>query len=913
MPLEHKKRTQSFQDLAAGIISPPEQRPPPSQPPAHEAERHRQRSVSGSSTPLVSSGRLSEALGSTAALPPEEEEHRRQLLWSLMSSYLSRDVTSIQRYIANHLEYSLARTRHSFDRFGAYQATALSVRDRLIEAWNDTQQHFTELDCKRTYYLSMEFLMGRYLDNALVNLGVREQYKEALLELGFDLTAVEAEERDPGLGNGGLGRLAACFLDSIATLNLPGWGYGIRYKYGMFEQRIKNGFQVEMPDFWLTHGNPFEIERLDVTYPVYFGGHVSQFTDERGRQRFRWQAGEVVRAVAFDNPIPGFDTYNCVNLRLWDSKPATEFDLAAFNEGDYYSTLERRQTSESIAAVLYPNDNTDAGKELRLKQQFFFVSATLQDIIRRFLKKTRPLTELPTKVSVQLNDTHPTIGVVELLRIMLDDYGYGWEESWRTVTAVYSYTNHTVLPEALEKWPVPLFERMLPRHLQLIYEINHRHLRQFVQRAGNDDALLERVSIIQEGHPKMVRMAQLAVVGSHTVNGVAEMHSALVKTRLFPDFHRLEPNKFVNMTNGVTPRRWILEANPALSAVLSRWLESDDWVLELDALRALEHAADNPDLQRDFAEAKLENKKRLAAYIKSETGHDVDVHALFDVHIKRIHEYKRQLLNVLGVIARYNEIKAGNTSGMVPRVVLFGGKAAAGYAQAKRIVRLINGVAAVINNDPEVSELLKVFFLPNYNVTLAELMIPASDVSQHISTAGTEASGTSNMKFVMNGGLIIGTMDGANIEIGEETGAQRNMFTFGLRADEVDEARAQLKYGGWQCTDARYRQATEQIARGMYCGAETHGDILRALEPPNDYYLVSRDFCAYMDAQRRVDAAFREQRAWLRMCVQSAARMGKFSSDRTVGQYAARIWRIEPAPFTPSSVAYKEPVDGVAP
>jgi starch phosphorylase len=895
MPFEHRHRTASFQDLAAGVVSPPEMRPQPL-------------AVSGSTTP-VGVESLSKVLG-TIELSQEEEERRRQLLWSLMSSYLARDVSSIQKYVVNHLEYSLARTRYNFDRSGAYHATALSVRDRLIEAWNDTQQYFTEKDCRRVYYLSLEFLMGRFLDNALINLGLREQYKEALIELGFDLDEVESEEREPGLGNGGLGRLAACFLDSIATLNYPGWGYGIRYRYGMFEQRIKNGYQLELPDFWLTRGNPFEIERLDVSYPVYFGGDVSQYTDNQGRLRFKWNPAEVVLAVAFDSPIPGYDTYNCINLRLWDSKPAREFDLSSFNVGDYYKILEMRQTSETLSAVLYPNDSTEAGKELRLKQQYFFVSATLQDIIRRFLKKDRPLTQLAEKVCIQLNDTHPTIGIVELMRLLLDENGLGWTEAWKTVKAVFSYTNHTVLPEALEKWPVPLMERLLPRHMQLIYEINFRHLQDYSRMSNNDGHVLEQVSIIEESFPKMVRMAQLAVVGSHTVNGVAEIHSELVRTRLFPDFNRYEPKKFTNVTNGVTPRRWILEANPALSAVFSRWTESDDWILDLNHVRQLEQYAENPDLQREFFEAKKENKRRLAEYIREKNGVHVDVNALFDIQVKRIHEYKRQLLNILGVIARYNMIKSGRRD-LVPRVFIFGGKAAAGYAQAKRIIRLINGVADVVNNDPDVGDLLKVVFLENYSVSLAELIIPASDISEHISTAGMEASGTSNMKFVMNGGLIIGTMDGANIEIREEVGPE-NIFIFGLLANEIDQARNELKYRGWRCADQRFQNAVAQISRGMYCGPDTFQEIVRALDPPNDFYLVSRDFASYMEAQDRVDAAYKDQRGWLAKCIVSTARMGKFSSDRSIHEYAERIWHIEPCAFTPSSITYKEPVEGVS-
>lgn len=818
-----------------------------------------------------------------------------------MSQYLARDVPAIQKQIVNHVEYTLARTRYNMDSFGAYQATARSVRDRLVESWNDTQQYFTERDVKRVYYLSLEFLMGRYLTNALINVGIKSQFVEALKGIGFEMERVATEERDPGLGNGGLGRLAACFMDSLATLNYPAWGYGIRYKYGMFEQRIVNGHQIEIPDYWLAHGNPWEIERLDVTYPVRFCGHV-----EFSNDCFKWVGGEIVRAVAYDSPIPGYDTYNTLNLRLWSAQPAKEFDLASFSRGDYYGAIASKEASEKISSVLYPNDSTEAGKELRLKQQFFFVSATLQDVVRRFKKVNRPLTDLPSKVAIQLNDTHPTIGIVELMRILMDVEGFGWTASWNTVKKVFSYTNHTVLPEALEKWSVSLMEKLLPRHMQIIFEINRRHLEATAQKYPNDGQKLQRMSIIEDGYPKMVRMAELAVVGSHTVNGVAAIHSDLVKTRLFPDFAK-DGYRILNMTNGVTPRRWVQQANPSLSAIISRWVETDEWIVNFELARGLEKYVNNADLQREFKESKLENKKRLAAVIKSHFNVEVNTEALFDIQIKRIHEYKRQLLNILGVICRYNAIKRMNEeqkANAVPKVVVIGGKAAASYTQAKHFIRLISGVSQVVNNDPAIGDLLKVFFLPNYNVTLAEVIIPANDISQHISTAGMEASGTSNMKFVMNGGLIIGTMDGANVEIREEVGDD-NIFVFGLLTPEIDQARNHLKYGDYKVKDDRLSEATRQIQSNTFCKSETSVPILNALKPYNDYYLVTRDFTSYMEAMDRVDEAFKDKNAWIKKTITAVARMGKFSSDRTIRQYAEQIWDIESTPFIPGSMSYK--------
>ncbi|KAA8495610.1 Glycogen phosphorylase 1 [Porphyridium purpureum] len=867
------KRTASFQDLHKGHVSEPEAR------------------YSGTGHTTPNDG-------------VETSEKRNMLLTSLMSQYLSREPQAIQRQIVNHVEYTLARTRYNFDAFGAYQATSLSVRDRLLESWNDTQQFFTERDVKRVYYLSLEFLMGRYLQNALVNMGVRSNFEEALLGLGYKLEDLLEQERDPGLGNGGLGRLAACFMDSLATLNYPGWGYGIRYKYGMFYQKISaEGYQIEVPDYWLTHGNPWEVERLDVTYPVRFFGHI-----EWSDKGILWTGGEVVRAIAYDSPIPGYDTYNTLNLRLWSAAPATEFDLDSFSRGDYFGAIANKEASEKISSVLYPNDSTDAGKELRLKQQYFFVSATLQDAVRRFLKKDRPLTELHTKVAIQLNDTHPTIAIVELMRIMMDERGYGWTASWETVQKVFSYTNHTVLPEALEKWQVPLMEKLLPRHMQIIYEINRRFLEVIAKKYPGDGQKLQRMSIIEDGYPKMVRMANLAVVGTHCVNGVAAIHSGLVRQNLFPDFVE-EGYQIVNVTNGVTPRRWLQQANPALSEVISRWLETDDWVGNYEYCKGLEQYVDNADLQREFADAKMVNKKTLAALVKATFGEEINCDALFDIQIKRIHEYKRQLLNILGVIARYNKLKRmshAEREQQVERVHFFGGKAAASYVQAKNIIRLITGVQHVINADADTNKYLKCFFMPNYNVTLAETLIPANDVSEHISTAGLEASGTSNMKFVMNGGIIIGTMDGANIEIREQVGDDQ-IFIFGLHTPEIEDARNALKYGQYKVHDARLDEAINQIKSGMFCSQETAGPIVRALEPYNDFYLVARDFSSYMEAQDRVDAAYKDSSSWIKRCILAVARMGFFSSDRTIHDYAEKIWGIEATPFVPGSISFKDP------
>lgn len=824
-------------------------------------------------------------------------ETRREELWKLMSTYIGKDVPTIQRQIVNHVEYTLARTRYNFDNYAGYQATALSVRDRLIESWNDTQQYFTLKNVKRVYYLSLEYLMGRSLQNALINLGLHDAYSEALRGLGHTLEDFYDEERDAALGNGGLGRLAACFMDSLATMDYPAWGYGIRYTYGMFQQQIIDGYQAEFPDYWLTFGNPWDIERLDVFYPVQFYGKVVQFTDSLGYTRFRWDGGETVFAVAYDTPIPGYDTYNTINIRLWSSKPSKEFDLASFNEGDYYKAIEDKQRSENITSVLYPNDNTYRGKELRLKQQYFFSSATLRDIIRRFKKTGRPLTEIPNKVAIQLNDTHPTISIAEMMRILVDEDLMSWDEAWEIATNVFAFTNHTVLPEALEKWSVDLIEKLLPRHMQIIYEINWRFLQQVEQRFPDDTARLARMSIIEESRPKMVRMSHLAIVASHTINGVAEIHSNIIKQRIFSDFYEMWPKKFQNKTNGVTPRRWMMLANPGLSNLLTQWTESDEWAKNMYLLERLLDHSSNPQLQIQWSAIKKQNKQRLANYVNRVCKVQVSANAIFDVQVKRIHEYKRQFLNILGVIARYNYIKGlpkEERKNVVPRVVFFGGKAAPGYAQAKRVIKLINSVGDVINKDPDTCDYLKVVFIPNYNVSLAQIIIPASDLSQHISTAGTEASGTSNMKFAMNGCLIIGTLDGANVEIREEI-TEDNIFIFGAEAHEVDGARQLLRSGNFTI-DPRLTQVIEQVRAGKFGTPDTFEPLMNSLRPEHDFYLVTYDFPSYMDTQFLVDKAYKDQKRWVKMSIESTARMGKFSSDRTIFEYATEVWHVEPCP-----------------
>eukprot|EP01017_Pseudomicrothorax_dubius_P016537 TRINITY_DN1876_c0_g1_i6.p1 TRINITY_DN1876_c0_g1~~TRINITY_DN1876_c0_g1_i6.p1 ORF type:complete len:867 (+),score=250.05 TRINITY_DN1876_c0_g1_i6:61-2661(+) len=805
-------------------------------------------------------------------------------LWSIMGSYLKNDVQTIQENIVNHIEYTLARTRFNFDNTACYQATAHAVRDRLIESWNDTQQHWTNQDPKRIYYMSLEFLLGRAMQNALTNLKVEGQFKQALLDLGYKLEEIYEEEHDPALGNGGLGRLAACFLDSMATMDLPAWGYGIRYNYGIFAQKIVNGYQLEVPDYWLTYGNPWEIERLDVKYPIRFYGRVHR-VNENGKERAIWDGGEIVLAQAYDNPIPGYNTFTTINLRLWRSVPTQEFDFSLFNQADYMKAIEARQRAEYISSVLYPNDSTYSGKELRLKQQYFFVSATLQDIIRRFKKRKRSWKDFPEKVCVQLNDTHPGLAIIELLRILIDIEGLEREQAWSIVGKTFAYTNHTVLPEALEKWGVDLIGSLLPRHLEMIYEVNYFWLEKVGQKFPGDDGKLASLSIIEEGPVKKVRIANLCIVGSSAVNGVAALHSDLLKTTIFKDFHQMFPKKIQNKTNGVTPRRWVLCCNPGLAELYTRVLGSQDWVIELGLVRQIEKKADQAEFQSVWAEIKLENKRRLAKWVQKHCGIKVNEHSLFDVMVKRMHEYKRQLMNALYAIHRYFTIKDARPEervNFVPRTIFIGGKAAPGYLSAKRVIKLINAIGEVVNNDREVNDYLKVVFLPNYNVSNAEVIIPAAELSQHISTAGMEASGTSNMKFTMNGCLIIGTMDGANVEIAEEAGKE-NQFIFGATVDQVEGLRKKMRetdpneYAG-----PILNRIFRAIEDNVFGAREDLVPLIDTIRNRNDYYLVCHDFEDYLRAQDEVDRAYLNKAEWNRRSILTATRMAKFSSDRTI-------------------------------
>eukprot|EP00922_Rhytidocystis_sp_ex-Travisia-forbesii_P063550 GHVS01094528.1.p1 GENE.GHVS01094528.1~~GHVS01094528.1.p1 ORF type:complete len:968 (+),score=113.87 GHVS01094528.1:38-2905(+) len=849
----------------------------------------------------------------------------REKMWKLMETYISPDVHSIQRGIVNHVEYTLAKTRFNLDYEGCSRATGLSVRDRLIETFNDTNSFFHETDVKRCYYLSLEFLLGRAMQNALVNLDIEANYKSALADMGYNLEQLYECEPDPALGNGGLGRLAACFLDSMATLNLPCWGYGIRYTYGIFEQKIINGRQLEHPDYWLVHSNPWEIERTDCTYAVRFYGHVKEYQDDGGCKRYKWVEGEIVQAMAFDNPIPGFDTYNTINLRLWKACPGKEFDFHLFNVGQYLEAVRERQNAEYISAVLYPNDNTDEGKELRLKQQYFFVCATIQDVLRRFKRKPgRDWGELPQKMSLQLNDTHPTIAIPEFMRILIDVEGLEWDYAWSLTKQCFNYTNHTVLPEALEKWSAGLIELLLPRHLLIINEINFKFINEVRSVCGDQWDKITKMSIYEEGDDKRIRMANLAVIGCHKVNGVAAIHSDLVKKDLFPEFCELyalkgEKDKFVNMTNGVTPRRWLYCANRGLSDLISRRLGSDSWLKELDMLAGLGNHMDDPELQREWAEVKRQNKIKLANWVETRCDVKLDVDTmLFDIQVKRIHEYKRQLMNCLHIIYRYmclRKMSPEQRAEQQPRACLIGGKAAPGYLVAKTIIKLCGNISQVVNNDVDTNKYLKVVFLPNYNVSNAQIIIPASDLSQHISTAGTEASGTSNMKFVMNGGLIIGTLDGANVEIREE-GGNDTMFLFGAREDEVANIKEQARNGSYPI-DSRLSEVFQYVRGGnLMCGdAVAQAEFVEVIDQLcnngsgycGDNYIVNYDFASYCDAQDLVDKTYKNKSEWWKLSIKAASAMGKFSSDRTIREYASFIWNIQPcerpAPSQEGSVA----------
>lgn len=798
----------------------------------------------------------------------------------------------------NHVETTLARSMYNCDDLAAYQALSITLRDRLILQWNKTQQLHTIKESKRIYYLSLEFLMGRALDNAMINLDIKNLCTKTTDELGFNLEDIIQVEPDAGLGNGGLGRLAACFIDSLSTGNYPGWGYGLRYNYGIFAQKIINGYQVESPDYWLKFGNPWEIPRKEIQIPVDFYGSVSTVIDERtGKQKKQWSGNERVLAIAYDFPVPGFKTQNVNNLRLWSSAPTTEFDFQKFNEGDYDDSVSQQQRAESITAVLYPNDNFYQGKELRLKQQYFWVAASLHDIVRRFLKANKPWEEFSNLIAIQLNDTHPTLAIVELQRILVDIEGLEWNKAWDIVTSTFGYTNHTVMQEALEKWPVDLIGNLLPRHLEIIYDINLFFLKAVEKKFPKDRDLLRRVSIVEESNPKNIRMAHLAIIGSHKVNGVAELHSELIKTTIFKDFVKFYGGaKFTNVTNGVTFRRWLKQANPGLSTLITKTLGSDEFLKSPVLLKKLEAYVNNTQFLSDWDEVKLNNKKKLASLIKKLTNIDVNPHNLFDIQVKRIHEYKRQQMNIFGIIWRYLQIKATPANQRkekwLPKVCIIGGKAAPGYYAAKKIIKLVNSVGDVINNDSDIGDLLKVIFIPDYNVSKAEIICPASDISEHISTAGTEASGTSNMKFVLNGGLIIGTVDGANVEITREVG-ENNIFLFGNLAEDVDDLRYDHQLGRIEIPDA-LQLVFDELEKGTFGDFEEYKGLVDSIRTHGDFYLVSDDFESYLEAQSAIDAEFVNRESWIKKSILCVANMGFFSSDRCIEEYAENIWNIEP-------------------
>ncbi len=801
---------------------------------------------------------------------------------------------ALQQAVQDHLHYSLGRLPLGASAHDYYMALAFAVRDRLQHRWMYTSQTYFDLNTKVACYLSAEFLLGPQLGNNLVNLGIESVARTAMAELGQDLEEVLWCEEEPGLGNGGLGRLAACYLDSLATLQRPAIGYGIRYEFGIFDQEIRDGWQVELTDKWLRGGNPWEIAKPEIYYYVSLGGHTEHQCDELGHYWVRWIPHQVVKGTAFDTPIQGYAVNNCNTLRLWSAEAVESFDFQAFNTGDYYQAVADKMRSETITKVLYPNDDPTVGKQLRLIQQYFFVSCSLQDMLHLLDYEGEPVRRFAERCAVQLNDTHPSIAVAELMRLLVDERYVGWDEAWDITRATFGYTNHTLMPEAFEAWPLPLFQQILPRHLEIIYEINARFLAEVRARFPGDEARLARMSLIGEKGAKHVRMAHLAVVGSHAVNGVSALHSKLLTASALKDFHDLWPERFSNKTNGVTPRRFLALANPGLRALLDRTL-GDGWVVDLEELRRLEPFADDAGFRSEWRALKLANKQRLVDYIHTHAGVELDPGWMFDTQVKRIHEYKRQHLNVLHIVTLYHRLKQNPALEIAPRAFIFGGKAAPGYAMAKLIIRLITAVAQTINGDPQVNTRLRVVFVPNFNVQNAQLIYPAVDLSEQISTAGHEASGTGNMKFMLNGALTIGTLDGANVEIREAVGAE-NFFLFGLTAAEVERAR----YEGYRPmhqveSNAELRAVLELIGSGRF----SHGDteVFRPLVDNlihSDPFLVLADYADYVACQERIDAVWQDPERWTRMSILNTVRGGKFSSDRAIREYCDELWNVPP-------------------
>lgn len=806
------------------------------------------------------------------------------------------NVAGIKRTILNHLLSFQGRDPERAGATDIYKALSYTMRDFLVERWIATQKSYYTKKQKRVYYLSLEFLIGRSLGNSMINLGLHNKVQEVMAELGYDLAVIREEEEDAALGNGGLGRLAACFMDSVASMKIPAYGYGINYEYGLFHQKIIDGFQVESPDNWLRFGTPWQFERSLPLYPVNFYGKVTPYLDEQGNYRARWVDTEVVMANACDVLIPGFMNDNVINMRLWRAKASRELDLSYFGQGDYIGAVQSKVKSETISKLLYPPDEPSAGRELRLKQQYFFVAATFQDIFRRYCKHSADFSTFSDKVAVQLNDTHPAIAIPELMRLLIDEHGLGWEKAWDISVKTFAYTNHTLMPEALETWAVELLGKMLPRHLEIIYEINKRFLDLVGKQYPGNQRLLRELSLIDEGPPKRVRMANLAIVGSHSVNGVAALHTHLLKTRLFKDFHEFFPGRFNNKTNGITPRRWLLKCNPDLAGLINAKI-GQGWITDLAQLQKLMKFSRNEAFQQKFREAKLINKKALAAVIKRKCGLVVNTDSLFDVQVKRIHEYKRQLLNVLHVITLYHRLVLNPELDVPSRTVIFAGKAAPSYLKAKLIIKFINSVADIVNNDPRLQDRLKVAFISNYGVSLAEKIIPAADLSEQISTAGTEASGTGNMKFALNGALTIGTLDGANIEIREEVG-EENIFIFGLTAEQAEWEKKTPRRTPRQIYEdnPEIRQTIDSISNGCFSGGARQlfqplvDDLL---EHRRDPYLHLLDLEDYLRCQDEVGRIYQDTSEWTHRAIVNVARMGKFSSDRTIKEYATDIWGIK--------------------
>jgi len=812
-------------------------------------------------------------------------------------------VEDLSREIMDNLYYRQGRIPHVATGNDWYMALSYTVRDQIINRWVKTIETLVRKDVRIVNYLSAEFLLGPHLVNNMINLGIYGKMKEAATRLGLDFEAIVEREEEPGLGNGGLGRLAACFLDSLATLEIKAVGYGVRYEFGIFDQEIRDGWQVEVTDKWLRLGNPWEIERPEIAFEVNLGGYTEPYTDREGRYRVRWIPNRVVKGVAYDTPVLGYKVNSVNLLRLWKAEAVESFDFQAFNVGDYYGAVDEKVVSETISKILYPNDEPVIGKTLRLEQQYFFVSCSLQDLIRFQLLSGNSLDTFHKWTAIQLNDTHPSIAVAELMRLLVDEHFMDWDEAWDITRKTFAYTNHTLLPEALEKWSLPLFRKVLPRHLEIICEINHRFLEEVRLRYPDDEDRMARLSIIDESGEKYVRMAHLACVGSHAINGVAALHSELLKKTILRDFYKLWPKKFRNVTNGVTPRRWMVLSNPRLTELITSQI-GDRWISHLEEnLRELEKHAEDPDFRTKWQAVKHKNKRDLANLIAERTGTQVNPASLFDIQVKRLHEYKRQHLNLLHIVTLYSRLKKNPELDITPRTVIFGGKAAPGYFMAKLIIKLINSVAEVINDDPDVADRLKVVYFPDFNVKNGHHIYPAADLSEQISTAGKEASGTGNMKFSMNGALTIGTLDGANIEIREEVGPE-NFFLFGLTAEEVYE----LKSKGYNpeqvyASNARLKETIDLIGSGLFSPEDPN--LFKPLIDSllyKDEYMVLEDYPSYVDCQDRVSRAYRDQEKWTRMSILNVARMGKFSSDRSIREYSRHIWRVEPVPIKPEDL-----------